>query len=98
MTFIACNRGASNNGSRKMKLVIPIGEPELFAGGVPYRASEKAYGFQANDQVVWLPKSQIEEFSFDGGSIICWCPMWLISEKGLEIFIDTSHEPGLFDE
>lgn len=71
-----------------MKLTIPL-------DGKTVRQSDKAFGIEVNGTLVWLPKSQIEDVQ-EGDPFSCWCPMWLIEEKGLEIFIDTSHEPGLF--
>lgn len=98
MTSFVCRRGSSSDGNQLLKLAIAIGEQELFAGGEPFRESDKAYGFKANDQLIWLPKSQIRDFSFDGETLVCWCPRWLIEKNALEIFVDTSHEPGLFDQ
>lgn len=64
------------------------------------RETDKAYGIYCNDQYIWFPKSQIEAFMKRDNDheyhVEFWCPRWLIEEKGMEIFIDTSHEPSLF--
>lgn len=96
MRAFTCSRGTGSNDSNKLfKLKIPV---ETFPGGKAVRESDAAYGFKVNGEWVWLPKSQIKQYEFENNVIECWCPRWLVEKKGLEIFVDTSHEPGLFDE
>lgn len=87
MSIFACRR---SDGNSKKLLTIPL-------DGETVRESEKAYGLKINGVMIWLPKSQIQEAAEADGVFKCWCPMWLITEKSLEIFIDTSYEPSLFD-
>ncbi|HEX3102557.1 MAG TPA: hypothetical protein VHQ01_12220 [Pyrinomonadaceae bacterium] len=93
----ACGRGGGNAGNQKHKLKIPIGNDDLFPDGSPLKKTEKAIGFMANGVVIWMPFSQIVDQTYEDQTLLFWCPMWLIEEKALEMFIDTSHEPGLFD-
>lgn len=87
----ACGRGSNNAGNKRERLMIPAENLE--------KETEKAYGFRFNEQMVWLPKSQITEFERtpNADKVSFWLPMWLITEKALEIFIDTSYAPSLFD-
>lgn len=62
----------------------------------PVESTAKAYRITAPDRSVWLPKSQIQEWKIENGKVSFWIPEWLVKEKGLEIFIDTSYEPSLF--
>ena len=81
-------------GNRLQKLTIPVSD----RGDV--RESDLAHGVYVDDigKYAWFPKSQIKDFSSDAESVTFWCPEWLIEEKQVEAFVDTSHEPGLFDE
>lgn len=88
MTTFACKR--NSGGSTEKLLTIPL-------DGEKVRETEKALGLKINGEMVWLPKSQITEPKESDGEFSCWCAAWLIKEKKLEIFIDTSYEPGLFD-
>lgn len=102
-------------GSKRLqKIIIPFDQADMLdpASRTPFMAqTEKAYGFRVNGQMIWIPKSQIEDFEYradfnannpnpDGRAdnfISFSCPEWLIEEKALEYFVDTSHEPTLFD-
>lgn len=59
----------------------------------------KAHGLDIDgfERTVWLPKSQIQDFKDNGESVSFWCMEWLVKEKRLQEFIDTSYEPSLFD-
>lgn len=59
--------------------------------------TDKAYGVDHENGKIWLPKSQIKDFQRSKTGIKFWCPEWLVIEKGLEMYIDTSHEPTLFE-
>lgn len=63
------------------------------------RESEKAYGFriEEREELVWIPLSQIEDWEDGFDSYTFWVPVWLMKEKELDYFQDTSHEPSLFD-
>lgn len=88
VTGIFC-RGGGNEGSKLVLLRIPTEDFEA--------ESEKAYCFKVNSQKIWLPKSQIQEWGQNDLQTTFWLPRWLVEEKSLEYFIDTSHEPSLFD-
>lgn len=95
----------ANSGNRKYKITIPFDQVDQIAPGStrPFiRESDKAYGFKVNGITIWIPKSQIDDFHYrfndHESHIEFYCPLWLITEKSLEYFIDTSHEPSLFDE
>jgi hypothetical protein len=97
------------NGKKLQLLTIPL---DVDRGTDALRESNAAYGIFMlhvdNDEFsafrgretrgfVWFPKSQIQEYVNRGDEVSFWCPEWLIVSKGCEAFIDTSHEPGLFD-
>lgn len=63
-----------------------------------YRESEAAHGIKIEGKMVWFAKSQIEGWTMSAESVSFYCPMWLIKSNEVEDFIDTSAEPGLFDE
>lgn len=88
MTYFACRK--SDGGNSKKLLTIPL-------DGETIKTTEKAYGLKINGQMIWLPKSQTADVEEKDGTFSVWLPMWLITEKSLEIFIDTSYEPSLFD-
>lgn len=88
MTTFIC--GQSKQGNAQKLVSIPL-------DGKATRETEKAFCVVVNDQNVWLPKSQISDFKVENDIASFWCPMWLITEKSLEVFIDTSFEPSLFD-
>lgn len=80
-----------NNSGNKLKLLtIPL-------DGQTITETDKAYGFTVDAMKVWLPKSQIEDWTETDGQISFYLPEWLIVDKELEPFIDTSHEPSLFE-
>lgn len=63
--------------------------------------SEKAYRLDIDMpdnsiKVVWIPKSQIQEWHNKGDEISFWAATWLVAEKELEDFVDSSYEPTLF--
>lgn len=86
MAFI-CGRSNPNNQTKLLTIPLDGAEP---------KETEKAHGIVVNGQTIWIPKSQIQEFKQENGAVSFWCPMWLITEKSLEFFIDTSFEPSLF--
>lgn len=95
----------STHGNIKHKLRIPFDKADQIspASRTPFMIeSDKAYGFKVNGQAIWMPKSQVDEFYYRFNDheqhIEFWAPRWLIEAKALEYFIDTSGEPGLFDE
>jgi hypothetical protein len=45
---------------------------------------------------VRLPKSQTQEFVKRGDEVSLWLADWLVTEKELTQFVDTSFEPTLF--
>lgn len=87
MTTFACGR---NTGNSQKLLTIPL-------DGEDVRETEKAFGLKINGQMIWLPKSRLKDVEIKDGKFSCWCELWIITEKSLEMFIDTSFEPGLFD-
>ncbi len=89
MNTFTCKRNSEGNAQKL--LTIPL-------DGEDVRVTEKAFGIKINGQMIWLAKSQIKDAEVRDGKFSCWCPMWLITEKSLEIFIDTSFEPSLFEE
>ncbi len=105
MTYITCRRSSGNSGNRIYRVKIPFDRIDQIAPAArePFLIeTEKAYGFRVNGVNIFVPKSQIEDFHYrfndHEAHIEFECKEWLITEKSLEIFIDTSHEPGLFDE
>lgn len=78
------------NGNKLKLLTIPLD------GKTPSETA-LAHGIAINRVVVWLPKSQIEDWEIKDGSASFYAPEWLITNKGLDMFIDTSHEPSLFE-
>ena len=60
------------------------------------RETDAAHGIQIGGEMVWFPKSQIQDFEEHDGAAMFWCPEWLIEAKEVEQFIDTSYEPSLF--
>lgn len=75
-------------------LTIPISDADEDA----IRESDLAYGLKIEGMMVWFPKSRIEGWTMGAESVSFWCPFWLIKDKGVEGFIDTSYEPSLFEE
>jgi hypothetical protein len=88
MTFFACGRSNNNGGNKMIRLSIPVNHLE--------KESEKAYGFNFEGAMVWLPKSQIKDFENKESNVVFWLPGWLVTEKSLETFINNDHEPTLF--
>jgi hypothetical protein len=84
-------------GNKLKMLVIPL-ETES-RGTEAMRETAAAYGIWNQDTAgyVWFPKSQVQEFVSSGDAVSFWCPEWLIEAKGVEAYIDTSYEPGLFE-
>ncbi len=74
-------------------LIIPVSDSDEDA----VRESELAYGLKIEGKTVWFPKSQIQDWTVSAEQVSFWCPCWLIENKEVEDFIDTSYEPGLFD-
>lgn len=75
------------------------GKPKLLTipdGGQNLAETDMAYGIRIDNKTVWLPKSQIQEWEVLNGNVSFWIPEWLIADKGLDIFVDTSYEPSLF--
>jgi hypothetical protein len=60
------------------------------------RETDAAVGIAINAEMVWFPKSQIQDFEVHDGAAMFWCPDWLIEAKEVETFVDTSYEPSLF--
>lgn len=85
----------ANKGNNLKLLTIAVSDTDENA----CRESEMAYGLKIEGRsgLVWFPKSQIEDWTMSAESVSFWCPVWLIKDKGVEDFIDTSHEPSLFD-
>jgi hypothetical protein len=83
----------NNSGNKLRLLTIPIDD----SADVPVRETPAAYGIAIEGRVTWFPKSQIQEFKQSDSEISFWCPNWLVVEKTVEIFVDTSYEPSLFD-
>lgn len=79
-----------SQGNKLQKLSIPL-------DGLGLRHTDKA--IQIISVEVWMPRSQIQEFEHDKESdrVSFWAPEWIINEKCIEHFIDTNHEPRLFD-
>lgn len=86
MTYFACGKSHKRLES---KLSIPFDQWET--------ESPKAYGFRINGQLIWLPKSQVKDWERDEMRITFWLPTWLIEKNSLEVFLDTSDEPSLFE-
>jgi hypothetical protein len=82
------------SGNTLRMLTIPLSD----SGDTPLRETDAAYGIEMDGgEIVWFPKSQIQEFKQGDGIVSFWCPDWLIEAKGVEDFIDTSFEPSLFE-
>ena len=83
------------NGNKLRFLTIPLSDSDNDA----YREVEMAYGLkiEGHSKIVWFPKSQIEDWTMSAESVSFWCPQWLILDKGIGDFIDTSYEPSLFE-
>jgi hypothetical protein len=91
MGFVfACGR--SNGGNKPVYMKIPAEAVK--------RETAHAYGLdlngEANAPLVWIPKSQISDWTVEGENVFFWLPRWLVEEKSLEYFVDTSYEPSLF--
>lgn len=93
-------------GNKLRLLTIPFEKINMTepASRTPFvKETDAAYGFTVNGEMVWIPKSQIKDFEYDDvikADYPCmrfWCPDWLIEAKSLEIFVDTSYEPSLFE-
>lgn len=86
------------NGNKNLRLIsIPLAE----TSDTPFRETTAAYGIwiEGNrEPMTWFPKSQIQDFKIEDEVASFWCPDWLIKEKEVEHFVDTSYEPSLFDE
>lgn len=54
------------------------------------------YGHNLTQFIVYLPKSQIKEWTEEGERIYCYVPAWLIEKNGIDFLVDTSNEPTLF--
>lgn len=89
------NKGHNGNGNNVKLLTIPMNDSDEDA----FRESEMAYGLkmEGHSKMVWFPKSQVEGWTISAESVSFWCPVWMIKDKGVEDFIDTSYEPSLFD-
>ena len=85
--------GRGKNGNDIKLLTIPLSDSDEDA----LIERELAYGIKIEGKLVWFPKSQIEEWTMSAESVSFWCPVWLVKNKGVEDFIDTSYEPSLFD-
>lgn len=60
------------------------------------KETDLAYCFEIEGQSVWIPKSQIRDYEENSDEISFWCPKWLIVNKDLQEFVDTSYMPSLF--
>lgn len=80
---------------RKLKLITIPRSP----GDPPVRETDKAFAVHLDqvNSMQWFPKSQIEDLEILPDKVSFWCPDWLIHEKLIEAFVDTSYEPSLFD-
>lgn len=83
----------ANNKDLKF-LTIPVSDSDEDA----FRESDLAYGVKIEGKMVWFPKSQIQDWTMSAESVSFWCPVWMILDKSVEDFIDTSYEPSLFDQ
>jgi hypothetical protein len=72
-------------GNKLRLLTIPI------EGDV--RETDAAHGVTINGEMVWFPKSQIQDFEIHDKAAMFWCPDWLVEAKEVEHFVDTSYEP-----
>jgi len=81
----------SNDSATLYKISL---DPEWFLYS---RSSEKAECWKIDDKIVWIPRSQIKERKQENKKVIMVLPFWLVREKGLEDYIDTSDAPTLFD-
>lgn len=79
----------SNTGNKLIHIRIPLAN----AGN----GSELAYLFTIDGRDVWVPKSQVKDYAVDGDFCSFWLPQWLVEAKELDYFVDTSHEPSLFE-
>ena len=61
------------------------------------RETEKAWGIPTDEEMIWLPKSRTQELQDNGEFVQLWCESWLVIEKGLDAYIDSSYEPTLFE-
>lgn len=86
----------NKNGSNLKLLTIPISDSDETA----FQESGLAYGLkiEGHPKMVWFPKSQIQNWTMSAESVSFWCPEWLIEDKQVEDFIDTSYEPSLFEQ
>lgn len=86
----------ANKGNNLKFVTIALSDSDEDA----FRESDMAYGLkiEGKPKMVWLPKSQIQSWTMSAESVSFWCPIWLILDKGIEDFIDTSYEPSLFDD
>jgi hypothetical protein len=89
------SKNNTNSGNNLKLLIIPLSDSDEDA----FRESDMAYGLKIEGQpkMVWFPKSQIRDWTMSAEQVSFWCPIWLITDKGVEDFIDTQYEPGLFD-
>ena len=56
-------------------------EPVDFSDVEFVRETDRAYLLNIEDEEVWLPKSQVEEYDKESGCLVI--PRWLAIEKGL---------------
>lgn len=70
------------------------------------RETQNAYGFtmkihedftKPTNPMTWIPKSRSSDFCESEGFVTFWMEDWLVIEKALEDFIDTSYLPSLFE-
>lgn len=90
-------------GNKPVLIAIPAKDLFYTGDGQPYHETAKAYGFslRPSAEMVWLPKSMIEDFTVteddDGYTFEFWIPSWLMTAKSLEVYKSTAFEPTLFE-
>lgn len=83
--------------NRIHKITIPNDQTKFF-NGKPVLEKEDFFGVMVEGKAVFIGKEYLKgEPEISETSFSCELPYWFIEKKGLEIFIDTSSEPSLFD-
>lgn len=104
--FICFRKERSFDDKRRlMKIKLPFDDLDNWnPKGDLNGETPDAYGFKINGVKNWMPKSQMKNLDNQERSITIesdcfrfFLPYWLMVEKGFEVFLDTSDEPGLFD-
>lgn len=80
------------------RIKIPFEKGAPFNNGKQYldRADDDFFGVMVNGQAVFISREHARELEITETELSVDLPLWYITHKSLEIFIDTSDEPTLF--